>query len=197
MPTESLSKRQTDALRIIRQAIRRDSMPPTRAELGEAMGVSAQTAHFHLLALQRKGYIRMGDGARNIFEVADASLALIGQVAAGGPTLAIEDYIEMLPVPSTVEADFALRVSGDSMIETGVLDRDIVYIQQVATANSGDMVVALIGEGEQCEATLKYFLPENGRIILRPANSNYSDIVVNEGDNFSLVGKVVGLHRVF
>jgi SOS-response transcriptional repressor LexA len=59
------------------------------------------------------------------------------------------------------------------------------------------MIVALIGEGQQCEATLKYFLPEKGRIILRPANSDYSDIVVNEGDNFSLVGKVVGLHRIF
>jgi repressor LexA len=172
-------------------------MPPTRAELGEAMGVSAQTAHFHLVALQRKGYIKMGDGARNIFEVSDKTLPLIGQVAAGMPTLAIEDYIEALPVPSTVEADFALRVSGDSMIDSGVLDGDVVYIQQVTEANAGDMVVALIGEGEQCEATLKYFLPDNGRIILRPANAAFVDIVVNEGDNFALVGKVVGLHRSF
>jgi repressor LexA len=197
MSTEALSKRQADALRIIRRAIRRDSMPPTRAELGEAMGVSAQTAHFHLVALQRKGYIKMGDGARNIFEVSDKTLPLIGQVAAGMPTLAIEDYIEALPVPSTVEADFALRVSGDSMIDSGVLDGDVVYIQQVTEANAGDMVVALIGEGEQCEATLKYFLPDNGRIILRPANAAFVDIVVNEGDNFALVGKVVGLHRSF
>ena len=113
------------------------------------------------------------------------------------PTMAIEDCIEMLPVPSTVEADFALRVSGDSMIESGVLDGDIVYIQQVSVADSGDVVVALIGEGEQCEATLKYFLPENGRIVLRPANSEYSVIVINKDDNFSLVGKVVGLHRSF
>ncbi len=197
MSTEALSKRQADALRIIRRAIRRDSMPPTRAELGEAMGVSAQTAHFHLVALQRKGYIKMGDGARNIFEVSDKTLPLIGQVAAGMPTLAIEDYIEALPVPSTVEADFALRVSGDSMIDSGVLDGDVVYIQQVTEANAGDIVVALIGEGEQCEATLKYFLPDNGRIILRPANAAFVDIVVNEGDNFALVGKVVGLHRSF
>ena len=197
MSTEALSKRQADALRIIRRAIRRDSMPPTRAELGEAMGVSAQTAHFHLVALQRKVYIKMGDGARNIFEVSDKTLPLIGQVAAGMPTLAIEDYIEALPVPSTVEADFALRVSGDSMIDSGVLDGDVVYIQQVTEANAGDMVVALIGEGEQCEATLKYFLPDNGRIILRPANAAFVDIVVNEGDNFALVGKVVGLHRSF
>jgi SOS-response transcriptional repressor LexA len=73
----------------------------------------------------------------------------------------------------------------------------VVYIQQVTEANAGDMVVALIGEGEQCEATLKYFLPDNGRIILRPANAAFVDIVVNEGDNFALVGKVVGLHRSF
>ncbi len=197
MPTANLSKRQADALRIIRRAIRRDSMPPTRAELGAALGVSAQTAHFHLVALERKGYIRMGDGARNIFEVADQTLPLVGQVAAGMPTLAIEDYIEALPVPSTVEADFALRVNGDSMIDSGVLDGDVVYIRQVATADAGDMVVALVGEGEQCEATLKYFLPDNERIVLRPANSDFSDIVVNKGDNFSLVGKVVGLHRSF
>jgi repressor LexA len=197
MITEALSKRQADALRIIRRAIRCNNMPPTRAELGEAMGVSAQTAHFHLVALQRKGYIRIGDGARHVFEVSGETLPLVGQVAAGMPTMAIEDCIEMLPVPSTVEADFALRVSGDSMIESGVLDGDIVYIQQVSVADSGDVVVALIGEGEQCEATLKYFLPENGRIVLRPANSEYSDIVINKDDNFSLVGKVVGLHRSF
>jgi repressor LexA len=197
MITEALSKRQADALRIIRRAIRCNNMPPTRAELGEAMGVSAQTAHFHLVALQRKGYIRIGDGARHVFEVSGETLPLVGQVAAGMPTMAIEDCIEMLPVPSTVEADFALRVSGDSMIESGVLDGDIVYIQQVSVADSGDVVVALIGEGEQCEATLKYFLPENGRIVLRPANSEYSDIIINKDDNFSLVGKVVCLHRSF
>jgi repressor LexA len=161
------------------------------------MGVSAQTAHFHLQALERKGYIRMGDGARNIFELGDNSLPLLGQVAAGMPTLAIEDLLDLLPVPSNIEADFALRVSGDSMIESGVLDGDVVYLQQVPVAESGDMVVALIGEGEQCEATLKYFLPYDGRIVLRPANQDYSDIIVSDGDNFALVGKVVGLHRSF
>ncbi|MDP6963256.1 MAG: transcriptional repressor LexA [Planctomycetota bacterium] len=197
MSAETLSKRQADALRIIKRAIRRYSMPPTRAELGEAMGVSAQTAHFHLQALERKGYIRMGDGARNIFELGDNSLPLLGQVAAGMPTLAIEDLLDLLPVPSNIEADFALRVSGDSMIESGVLDGDVVYLQQVPVAESGDMVVALIGEGEQCEATLKYFLPYDGRIVLRPANQDYSDIIVSDGDNFALVGKVVGLHRSF
>lgn len=216
MPTlESPSPRQQAALQALRAFQVRHGYPPTRAELGRLLGVSAQTADFHLRALARKGLIRISRQARGIAAVpaggeaarrkagsgaAGAALRvvpIIGHVAAGAPLLAIQNLEGALPLPEGCGADFALRVAGDSMIEAGILDGDLVLVEQSATAKKGDIVVALIGEGEQMEATVKRYLPERGRIVLRPANATLSDLVVRRGEAFALAGRVVGVLRLW
>ncbi len=215
MPTpEKLSSRQEAALRSLRAFQARHGYPPTRAELGRLLGVSAQTADFHLRALERKGLIQISRQARGIepTPAGEALLAadggdearvdaravpIVGRVAAGAPLTAIQNLEGALPLPEGSEADFALRVEGDSMIEAGILDGDLVLVEQQDSAKKGDIVVALVGEGEEMEATVKRYLPERGRIVLRPANATLSDIVVRRGEPFSLAGRVVGVLRLW
>jgi repressor LexA len=215
MPTpEKLSSRQEAALRSLRAFQARHGYPPTRAELGRLLGVSAQTADFHLRALERKGLVRISRQARGI-ELTPAGEALlaadggtgsrvearavpvVGRVAAGAPLTAIENLEGALPLPEGSAADFALRVEGDSMIEAGILDGDLVLVEQTGSAKKGDIVVALVGEGDELEATVKRYLPERGRVVLRPANPTLSDIVVRRGEPFALAGRVVGVLRLW
>jgi repressor LexA len=215
MPTpEKLSSRQQAALRSLRAFQARHGYPPTRAELGRLLGVSAQTADFHLRALERKGLVRISRQARGI-ELTPAGEALlaadggtgsrvearavpvVGRVAAGAPLTAIENLEGALPLPEGSAADFALRVEGDSMIEAGILDGDLVLVEQTGSAKKGDIVVALVGEGDELEATVKRYLPERGRVVLRPANPTLSDIVVRRGEPFALAGRVVGVLRLW
>lgn len=204
MPTPespSPSPRQQAALQALRTFQVRHGYPPTRAELGRLLGVSAQTADFHLRALARKGLIRISRQARGIAAApagaAPRVVPIIGRVAAGAPLLAIQNLEGALPLPEGCGADFALRVAGDSMIEAGILDGDLVLVEQSATAKKGDIVVALIGEGDAMEATVKRYLPERGRIVLRPANATLSDLVVRRGEAFALAGRVVGVLRLW
>ncbi|MBL7009553.1 MAG: transcriptional repressor LexA [Planctomycetes bacterium] len=211
MPTpEKLSSRQEAALRSLRAFQARHGYPPTRAELGRLLGVSAQTADFHLRALERKGLIQISRQARGIEPtpagealaaaeqgVTARAVPIVGRVAAGAPLTAIQNLEGALPLPEGSSADFALRVEGDSMIEAGILDGDLVLVEQTDSAKKGDIVVALVGEGEEMEATVKRYLPERGRIVLRPANATLSDIVVRRGEPFSLAGRVVGVLRLW
>ncbi len=220
--------------------------PPTRAELGQALGVSAQTADFHLRALQRKGHLRLsrlsrgiellgtrattarattargitargatgrattgrattarghaavpGHGAAGERGMDTPRIPLVGRVAAGAPLTAIENLDGDLPLPDGCSADFALRVQGDSMIEAGILDGDLVLVARAEQAERGDIVVAMVGEGDTVEATVKRYLPQRGRVVLRPANSAMSDIVVRPGEAFALAGRVVGVLRLW
>ncbi len=215
MPTpEKLSSRQEAALRSLRAFQARHGYPPTRAELGRLLGVSAQTADFHLRALERKGLVRISRQARGVeptpageallaadggvgARVEARAVPVVGRVAAGAPLTAVENLEGALPLPEGSAADFALRVEGDSMIEAGILDGDLVLVEQTGSAKKGDIVVALVGEGDELEATVKRYLPERGRVVLRPANPTLSDIVVRRGEPFALAGRVVGVLRLW
>lgn len=225
--TPELSVRQREALQALQKFQADQGYPPTRAELGRILGVSAQTADFHLRALKRKGYVRMSRHARGVTFVpvqrqaavqagsplkpdvtsqeAQTSLEsieaevvpVLGRVAAGRPLFAIENLERSIPLPKGCGVDFALGVRGDSMIEAGILDGDLVLVKQAKTARRGDIVVALLGEGDALEATVKRYIPERGRVVLRPENDTMSDIVVKRGEGFSLAGKVVGVLRLW
>ena len=204
----ALSPRQRQALDAVRAFAAERGLPPTRAELGRRLGVSPQTADFHLRALERKGRVRLGRRSRSIaFEPAarDAGsngagvrmVPLVGRVAAGAPLMAVENLEGTLPLPEGSGADFALRVQGDSMVEAGILDGDLVLVEKSDQAAPGDIVVAMVGEGETVEATVKRWLPGRGRVVLRPANAAHTDIVVREGEPLSLAGRVVGVLRMW
>ncbi len=213
----ALTKRQAEALEALQGFQAAHGYPPTRAELGRLLGVSAQTADFHLRALARKRIVQVSSLARGIVlppapgraprrRVPQRSgreagrvrrVPLVGRVAAGRPLLALENREGELPLPAGCGADFALRVAGDSMIEAGILDGDFVLVRKAATARKGEIVVALLGEGETMEATVKRYLPGRGRVVLRPANALQKDIVVRRGEPFELAGRVVGVLRLW
>ncbi len=207
--TQKLSPRQREALDALQAFQRQNARPPTRAELGEFLGVSAQTADFHLKALERKGYLRLSRQSRGIDLLATSipcaeegissteAIPLLGRVAAGSPLMALENQEGRLPLPQGCAANFALRVQGDSMIEAGILDGDMVLVEQVADASTGEIVVALIGEGDAVEATVKRYLPQRDRVVLRPANAAMADLVIRRGEIFSIAGRVVGVLRIW
>ncbi|MFK5956112.1 MAG: transcriptional repressor LexA [Planctomycetota bacterium] len=196
---EPLSPRQSAVLAVLQQAQAAQECPPTRAELGAKLGVSAQTADFHLRALERKGYVELGRNSRSIrillVTASETAIPILGRVAAGVPILALENREGQLPRLDGSCADFALRVQGDSMIEAGILDGDLVLVEQAAQVARGEIVVALLGDGEEMEATVKRYLPEAGRIVLHPENCALSDRVIHPGESFALAGRVVGVLR--
>ncbi|MGB0953868.1 MAG: transcriptional repressor LexA [Planctomycetota bacterium] len=192
-----LSPRQRAALEALQACQAAGECPPTRVELGEKLGVRAQTADFHLRALEQKGYVELGRNSRSIrLLVAEpAQAASFAAEEPAIPILAVENHEGKLPRLEGSQADFALRVRGDSMIEAGILDGDLVLVEQVPEASKGEIVVALLGDGEEMEATVKRYLPERGRIVLRPENQALKDRVVRKDDAFALAGRVVGVLR--
>ena len=122
-----------------------------------------------------------------------ARLPLLGQIAAGGPLLAEQEIEEYLPMPAATKGDFMLRVKGESMIEAGILDGDLVIVQRAQTARNGEIVVALAGDDETAdEATVKTFYRESGRIRLQPENSTMEPIYA---EHVQILGRVVGVFR--
>jgi repressor LexA len=120
-------------------------------------------------------------------------LPLLGQIAAGGPLLAEQNIEDELAVPETLRGDFLLRVKGDSMIEAGILDGDIVVVRRAQDARNGEIVVALAGDDESAdEATVKTFYREKGRVRLQPENASLEPIYA---DHVQVLGKVVGVFR--
>ncbi|HEY3249404.1 MAG TPA: transcriptional repressor LexA [bacterium] len=199
-----LTDRQREILEHIATSIRRSGIVPSVREIGQALGMrSPSTVHQHLMALERKGYIkRYGDRMR-VLEVLDRSvlpgrddvthLPLVGRVSAGLPLLAHENIEELIPVPRKMvgwqEECFLLTVRGDSMINAGIFDGDLVIVHSQPTADPGEIVVALLGE----EATVKRLAYRDARPRLLPENPAYAPI---EGE-FEVIGKVVGLLRKF
>ena len=184
----------------------RHGYPPTVREIGEAVGLaSPSTVHAHLANLERAGLLRRDPTKPRALEVvgrARASdvepaalpkLPLLGQIAAGGPLLAEQNVEDEIAVPETLHGDFLLRVKGDSMIEAGILEGDLVVVQRAQDARNGDIVVALAGDDETAdEATVKRFFRENGRVRLQPENSALEPIYA---DYVQILGKVVGVFR--
>jgi repressor LexA len=177
--------------------------PPTVREIGDAVGLaSPSTVHAHLANLERAGLLRRdptkpraleltGRGGRNVVEL--PKLPLLGQIAAGGPLLAEQNVEDELAVPETLRGDFLLRVRGDSMIEAGILDGDIVVVRRAQDARTGDIVVALAGDDESAdEATVKTFYKEKGRVRLQPENAALEPIYA---EHVQILGKVVGVFR--
>jgi len=202
--TEQLTERQNKILDYIRYVTKVRNYPPSVREIGEAVGLSSSsTVHNHLNQLERRGLIKRDPSkSRTVQLVADAEIAeqrrnavsvpIVGNVAAGSPILAeqnVEDHI-LLSSDLAKDGYFLLRVRGDSMVNAGILNDDLVLVRPQHEAPNGSIVVALV-EGD---ATVKRFEREDGHVKLIAANPAYEPIVTS---NVSLVGQVRGVIRLF
>jgi repressor LexA len=195
-----LTPRQAEILAFIRGTVRQKGYPPSIWEINQHFGfTSPGSARDHLKALERKGYLTRVKGRSRGLELTESSpypaaieVPLVGAAPAGQPLLAIENVEETLPLPKGLFAsgDFALRVKGESMVEAGILDGDIVVVRRQDTAENGDIVVALIGE----EATVKRFYRDNGRVRLQPANARMQPLLLDPAE-VAIQGKVIGVMR--
>lgn len=176
--------------------VRVQGYPPSVREIGEAVGLkSPSTVHFHLKHLEEAGVIEKGAGKGRAITLTTPPMPqdkvpVVGNVAAGSPILAeecIEDYLTF-DTGGRSEEYFALRVRGESMINAGILPGDLVVVRRQQTANSGEIVVALIED----EATVKRLSLRNGQIWLMPENDAYSPI---DGSNAQILGKVAAVVR--
>lgn len=193
---EELSKTQKEIFNFIRGVIDERGMAPSIREIGNAVGLkSTSSVQYQLDALEEKGYIVREPNLKRTIRIAGAGskpsyVPLLGTVTAGMPILAqqsIEDYIPV-PIKSGGSNLFALTIKGDSMINAGINDGDIVIIERTPVAENGDIVVALI----ENEATVKRFFKEKGHFRLQPENNSYEPIIVDE---LSILGKVKMLLR--
>lgn len=175
-----------------------DSRVPSVREICEQTGLSStSTVHHHLKALEEKGLIEREHGVNRCIRITgeekSASVPVLGRVAAGIPILAVEDIECYVPVPEHLKRGkelFALRVQGESMINAGILDNDIVIVNRTPVAENGEIVVALVGD----EATVKRFYKENGHFRLQPENDSFEPIIVDE---VVLLGKVISVIRYY
>ena len=193
-----LTARQEQVLNVIRQYVADTGYPPTRADIARELGFkSANAAEEHLRALARKGAIEMIAGASRVIRLTESSgLPIVGRVAAGSPVLAtehIEDYCELSPRFFSPQADYLLRVTGDSMKDVGILDGDLLAVHSTPTARDGQIVVARIED----EVTVKR-LKRSGQHTLKllPENADFEPIVVDLRSNeCAIEGISVGIIR--
>ena len=190
----------------------RHGYPPTVREIGEAVGLaSPSTVHAHLANLERAGLLRRDPTKPRALELVGQRraaagegtvrvdvhrLPLVGEIAAGGPLLAEENIEDYLAVPEPLSRggeEFLLRVKGDSMVDAGILDGDIVVVRRQQDARDGDIVVALAGDDESAdEATVKRFYRERDRVRLQPENAALEPIYAR---HVQILGKVIGVFR--
>ena len=200
---KGLTDRQRAVLDWVMGFVRKHGLPPTLREIGRAFRISSPGVLGHLRALERKGYVKRGKlGARSL-EITgmparstddSVELPVVGRIAAGVPLLAVENlegtfWVDRRMLGRGGGEHFALRVTGDSMIEDRIFDGDTVIVRKQETANDGDIVVALVDDGE---ATLKRIYREKRRIRLQPANSAMKPIYVR---NVVVQGVVKGVFR--
>ena len=192
-------------MEFLKQFIHKNGYSPTLQEIADAMNLSSlATVHEHLQTLVKKGVVKRYEGAVRGIELLDEKmgailegieLPLAGFIAAGRPIEAIEDPTETITISPTLISGkrraFVLQVRGDSMVKDGIHDGDYVVIEKQETANNGDIVVALLGNGF---ATLKRYYKEAHRIRLEPANDSMSPIFAT---NVAIQGKVRGIIRRF
>ncbi len=205
---KDLTNKQKQILDFIIEYIKTKNYPPSIREIADHFKITPKGAYDHLKAIEKKGFIKTEKNRSRAIELTKTQqevnewtqdifkIPLVGRVAAGSPILAeenIEEYLtfprSMIPYHSEKEI-FALRVTGDSMIEAKINDGDIAIIQKTSVANNGDIVVALIED----EATLKYFYKEKDHIRLEPANPKYKPIITKDA---IIIGKLIGLYRRF
>ena len=212
---KQLTERQEAILNFIKQFREESGYPPTLREIGKKFGISSTFGvKRHLDALQKKGYLNIESNAsrgisfmkedpadiqesQTVLEKSQGfgRIPLIGRVAAGSPILAVENIEGSIVIDSSFlkksEDCFALRVKGDSMVNAGIFEKDLVIVHPQKSANNGEIVVALLDD----EATVKRLELKGNKVRLLPENDNYSPIEIRGDKEFSLVGKVVGVVR--
>lgn len=195
-----MTPRQKEILDVIREYQRERGYAPTLTELGERLGIVAKSAvHKHVQALAQEGRIRLTAQRARGIELVEIerkiTVRLLGSIAAGRPIEAVEipEEIELSMLLNGAGEHYALRVQGDSMIEDGILDGDIVIVESRQTARAGEMVVALV-DGES--ATLKRFHPKGARVLLVPANHAMSPLDF-AAERVQIQGVVVGQMRSY
>ena len=202
---EKLTNKQHVILDILKRLIAKNGYPPTVREIGEEAHLSSPaTIHFHLTQLEEKGYIKKDDKKNRTLEILVPNeylekdekivdVPLLGKVTAGSPIEAIEMPDEYFSLPTnlitTNNEVFTLKVSGESMINVGIYDGDILIVERRNTARNGETVVAM---NEDNEATVKTFYKEDGYFRLQPENDTMEPIILKE---CTILGKVVGLYR--
>ena len=202
---EELTDRQKDILQTIKKFIAKHGYPPTVREIGKELNLrSPATIHFHLKKIEEKGYIRKLDSKNRTLELLVTNefaqkddnvidIALLGTITAGNPIEAIETPDEYFSIPASLlnsQKDlFALNVHGESMINKGIYNNDIVIIERNNTAHNGEIIAAMTDEHE---VTLKTFYKEKDHIRLQPENDTMAPIIL---DNVTILGKAVGLYR--
>ena len=205
LEAEMLTGRQQEIWDFLVNYVDQHGYPPTVREIGEAVGLaSPSTVHAHLANLERAGLLKRDPTKPRALELVGRErqepiaaklpkLPLVGQIAAGGPLLADQNVEDHVSVPDRLNGDFVLRVKGDSMVNAGILDGDLLVVQRAQDARNGDIVVALAGEDETTdEATVKRFFREQGRVRLQPENDAMPPIYA---DHVQILGKVVGVFR--
>jgi repressor LexA len=212
-----LSSRRKQILEYIADYTERRGYPPSLREIANAVGLaSPSTVHAHIAVLERQGYLERGTakpraiglvadpirlaasglGALRKRPLASRSVPLVGSVAAGPGAVAEQRFEEEISLPGWLEIAegvFGLTVRGDSMIEMGILDGDVVLVRPQPTAEAGDLVVAGVGDEE---ATVKRYFPKGEVVHLVPANREMQPIVV-PASQIRIFGKVVGLIRQY
>ena len=204
---EKLTTRQEYILQVIKKLIAKNGYPPTVREIGAKANLSSPaTIHFHLTKLEEKGYIKKGNSKNRTIEVLVPNeyiekdenvieVPLLGKVTAGTPIEAIETPDEYFALPANLvnskKEIFTLRVSGESMINVGIYDGDILIVEKQNTARNGETVVAMNSDNE---ATVKTFYQENGYFRLQPENDTMEPIILKE---VTILGKAIGLYRRF
>ena len=202
---EKLTDKQNIILQILKKLIAKNGYPPTVREIGEEAHLSSPaTIHFHLKKLEEKGYIKKDDNKNRTLEILVPNeylqqddnvveVPLVGKVTAGTPIEAIERPEEFFSLPAnlitTKNEVFTLTVSGESMINVGIYDGDILIVERRNTARNGETVVAM---NENNEATVKTFYKEDGYFRLQPENDTMEPIILKE---CTILGKVIGLYR--
>ncbi|WP_415279222.1 transcriptional repressor LexA [Clostridium perfringens] len=197
------SDKQTQIYNFLIEFTKSKGYPPSVREICQAVILkSTSTVHGHLKRLEKKGLIYRDPTKPRALEIVELSneekelidIPIVGKVTAGMPILATENIEDMFQIPINYVKHnndlFILKVTGDSMIEAGILDGDLAIIEQKNVATNGDIVVALI----ENEATIKRFFKENGFIRLQPENKNYEPIIV---EDCSILGKLVGIYRAY
>lgn len=191
-----LTPKQKEVFDYIAQTVAAQGYPPSVREICAAVGLkSPSTVHAHLTALERAGLITRDAGKTRAITLTSGAGAggvpILGTVAAGQPILAVEDALGFLPFdPGKSGEYFALRIKGDSMINAGILEDDMVVVRRQPTAENGEIVVALIED----EATCKTLRRKNGEVWLLPENDDYEPI---DGSEATILGKVTAVIRTY
>ncbi len=213
----ALKDREQKILNYMKEEIKTKGYPPTVREICSALNIkSTSTAHKDIENLVRQGYLVKDPSKPRALMVVDPNasethddsnasaymredvvdIPVIGRVAAGTPILADQNIEDSFPIPARYASggtNYMLRVKGESMIEAGIMDGDLILVQQTEVANNGEIVVAMI-DGFESEATVKTFYKEDGYIRLQPENSTMSPIIVHD---VKILGKVKGVFRYF